>query len=164
MNKYSKTSKNISTKQKGDIAESIIVEFITLYGETTLSCYKPISDDDGIDLIVKEKGGSKTVFLQIKSRFGDEISNRQKHFSVKTKTIPEDRSLMAFIFCIFDIDKGEFSDLWFVPAKDFINSPNKSKDGKILRFARGNNKWDEFLIDKKELANKIREFMLINTV
>ena len=48
-------SKDVSTRQKGDIAEGRIAELITLYGDTTLSCYKPISDDEGIDLIVKEK-------------------------------------------------------------------------------------------------------------
>lgn len=55
-----KISKDVSTKQKGDITEARIAELITLYGDTTLSCYKPISDDEGIDLIVKEKGSLKT--------------------------------------------------------------------------------------------------------
>ena len=31
-------SKDVSTKQKGDIAEARIAELITLYGDTTLSC------------------------------------------------------------------------------------------------------------------------------
>lgn len=66
-----KISKDVSTKQKGDIAEARIAELIMLYGDTTLSCYKPISDDEGIDLIVKEKGSLKTMYIQIKSRFGD---------------------------------------------------------------------------------------------
>ena len=66
-----KISKDFSTKQKGDIAEARIAELVTRYGDTTLSCYKPISDDEGIDLIVKEKGSLKTMYVQIKSRFGD---------------------------------------------------------------------------------------------
>lgn len=53
--KIYKIPKDISTKQKGDIAEARIAELITLYGDATLSCYKPLSDDEGIDLIVKEK-------------------------------------------------------------------------------------------------------------
>ena len=58
--KIRRITKDISTKQKGDIAEARIAELVTLYGETTLSCYKPISDDEGIDLIVKEKGSFRT--------------------------------------------------------------------------------------------------------
>ena len=76
-------SKDVSTKQKGDIAEARIAELITLYGDTTLSCYKPISDDEGIDLIVKEKGSLKTMYIQIKSRFGD---NPDEIFTATTKT------------------------------------------------------------------------------
>jgi len=48
-------STNVSTKQKGDIAEARIAELVTLYGETSLSCYKPISDDEGIDLVLTIK-------------------------------------------------------------------------------------------------------------
>jgi hypothetical protein len=155
--------KKISTKQKGDIAEAKIAELIILYGDIALSCYKPISDDEGIDLIVKEKGSLKTMYIQIKSRFGDEKDNRYKTFTVKTTTIVEN-PLMAFIFCLFEIDKGDFSDsIWFVPAEDFIKLANKTKDGKFLRFVRGKkngkNIWENFLISKKELANKIIERM-----
>ena len=63
-------SKNISSQKKGSITEARIAELIILYGKTSLSCYKPISDDEGIDLIVKEKGSFKTMYIQIKSRFG----------------------------------------------------------------------------------------------
>ena len=57
-------SKDVSSKQKGDITEARIAELITLYGDTTLSCYKPISDDEGIDLIVKRKESLKTMYIQ----------------------------------------------------------------------------------------------------
>ena len=43
-------SPNVSSRQKGDIAEARIAELITLYGDTSLSCYKPISDDEGMIL------------------------------------------------------------------------------------------------------------------
>ena len=56
-------SKDISSKQKSDIAEARIAELITLYDDTTLSCYKLLSDDEGIDLIVKEKGSLKTMHI-----------------------------------------------------------------------------------------------------
>ncbi|MHB1646586.1 MAG: group I intron-associated PD-(D/E)XK endonuclease [bacterium] len=154
-----KISKNVSTKQKGDIAEARIAELIILYGDTTLSCYKPISDDDGVDLIVKEKGSLKTMYIQIKSRFGD---NPYKIFTATTKTTTiVDNYSTAVIFCFFDTDKGDLWDyLWFVPAPDFIKLANKLDSGKFLGFVAGrkkkeSNKWDNYLIDKKNLANQI---------
>lgn len=154
-----KISKAVSTKQKGDIAEARIAELITLYGDTCLSCYKPISDDEGLDLIVKEKGSLKTLYIQIKSRFGnnpDEIFTA----TTKTKSIVDNYS-MAMIFCYFDVEDGDLWDyLWFVPAPDFIKMSNQLAGGKSLGFVAGrkkkdSNKWDRFLIDKRSLANAI---------
>jgi hypothetical protein len=157
--KLYKIAKDVSTKQKGDIAEARIAELITLYGDTTLSCYKPLSDDEGIDLIVKEKGSLKTMYIQIKSRFGgnpDEIFTA----TVKAASIADNYS-MAVVFCYFDTDEGNlWNYLWFVPAPDLIKYANKLSGGKFLGFVAGrqkkeSNKWDDYLIDKRDLANSI---------
>jgi hypothetical protein len=159
MNKQWKVSKDVSTKQKGDIAEARIAELITLYGDTTLSCYKPLSDDEGIDLIVKEKGSLKTIYIQVKSRFGD---NPDAIFTATTKAVSiEDNYSMAIVFCFFDTEEGDLWDyLWFVPAPDFVKKANRLKGGRLLGFVAGrkkkeSNKWDQYLIDKRDLANTI---------
>jgi hypothetical protein len=154
-----KVSPNISSKQKGDIAEARIAELIALYGETSLSCYKPLSDDEGIDLIVKEKGTLKTMYIQIKSRYGD---NPDEIFTATTKaqSLAENYAI-AVVFCYFDTEEGDLWDyLWFVPAPDFIKKANQLSGGKMLGFVAGrkrkeSNKWDEYLIDKRDLANSI---------
>ncbi|MEA3272946.1 MAG: HTH domain-containing protein [Patescibacteria group bacterium] len=157
--KIYKISKDVSTKQKGDIAEARIAELVALYGDTTLSCYKPISDDEGIDLIVKEKGSLKTMYIQIKSRFGD---NPDGIFTATTKALGVvDNYSMATVFCFFDTEQGDIWEyLWFVPAPDFLKMANKLDNGKSLGFVAGrkrndSNKWDNYLIDKRDLANQI---------
>ncbi|GAI41021.1 unnamed protein product, partial [marine sediment metagenome] len=154
-----KISKDVSSRQKGDIAEARIAELITLYGDTTLACYKPISDDEGIDLIVKEKGSLKTMYIQIKSRFGD---NPDEVFTATTKTSGMvDNYSMAVVFCYFDTEEGDLWDyLWFVSAPDFIKYANKLTGRNMLGFVAGrqkkeSNKWDNYLIDKRDLANQI---------
>jgi len=158
-----KISKGISPRQKGGIAEARIAELITLYGDTTLACYKPISDDEGIDLIVKEKGSQKTMYIQVKSRFGDKPD---KVFTATTKTSSiTDNYQMAIVFCFFDTEQGDLWDyLWFVPAPDFLKKANRLQNNTNLGFVAGrrrneDNKWDEYLIDKRDLANKIIEQM-----
>jgi len=156
-------SKKISSKQKGDIAEARVAELVTLYGETSLSCYKPISDDEGIDLIVKEKGSLKTMYIQIKSRFGDNPDSIYTA-TVKASTVLDHYS-MGVIFCFFDTEQGDIWDyLWFVPAPDFLKMSNKLQGGKMLGFVAGrkkkeSNKWDEYLIDKRDLASAISNQM-----
>ncbi len=151
-------SPKVSSKQKGDIAEARIAELVTLYGETSLSCYKPISDDEGIDLIVKQKGNLKTMYVQIKSRFGSPEGIYTA--TVKAESIVDNYSV-ALVFCFFDTDKGDVWDyVWFVPAPDFLKLANQLQGGRMLGFVAGrnrreSNKWDQYLIDKRDLAGAI---------
>lgn len=158
-----KISEGISPKQKGDIAEARIAELITLYGDASLSCYKPLSDDEGIDIVVKRKGGNKTFYIQVKSRFNEDLKNVSV-MSIKRSTIM-DSSTMGIVFCLFDTTKGDLWDyVWFVPAKKFIRLANEQDKGQRLIFVAGkqrreSNKWDQYLIDKRDLANKIIDQM-----
>lgn len=154
-----KISQTLSTPQKGDIVEARVAELITLYGNN-LSCYRPISDDDGIDLIVKEKGSLNSIYIQVKSNFSDDFS-RPFVASVKKKSILDKHSL-GFVFCLFDTSKGDIHNyIWFVPAPDFIRLAHKDKND-LFGFVSGkqkkeNNKWDSFMIDKRDLAERIIE-------
>ena len=154
-----KLSADLSTRQKGDISEARVAELITLYGDVSLACYKPISDDEGIDLIVKEKGSLKTIYIQVKSRYG---ANPAEIFTATTDA-PSlvDNYSMALVFCYFDTEEGDLWDyLWFIPAPDFIKKANRLQSGKLFGFVAGrkrkdSNKWDAYLIDRRDLANSI---------
>lgn len=149
----------VSSKQKGDITEARIAELVTLYGDTEVSCFKPISDDEGIDLIVKPKGQLKSLYIQIKSRFGNDPSEIFTA-TVKASGVIDNYS-MAMVFCYFDTSDGDIWDyVWFVPAPDFIRKANKLQGGTSLGFVAGRkqseaNKWDEYLIDKTDLSAEI---------
>ncbi len=156
-------SKNVSTKQKGDIAESRIAELLVLYGSESLSCYKPVSDDDGIDIIAKKKKGTNHLFLQVKSRYGQGFPVSFTA-TVKTSTLI-DHDNMAVIFCFFDTEQGDLSEhLWMVPAHDFIVNANKLMGGTQLGFVAGmykkdGNKWDDYHFEKKDLAEKVISYI-----
>ena len=159
-----KISKSVTTQQKGDIAEARVAELITLYGEIPLSCYKPVSDDEGIDLIVKEKRNfKKTMYIQIKSSFGNDPTKAFKQ-KIKQSSIVENYS-MAIVFCFFDTEKGDLGDaLWFIPAPDFLKRAHHSKGGKEVAFVAGrtkkeSNNWNDYMIDKRDLGNAITKQM-----
>jgi len=155
-NEY-RIAETLSTAQKGNIVEARIAELITLYG-SHLSCYRPISDDDGIDLIVKEKGSLKSIYIQVKSNFSDDFS-RPFCATVKKRSAIDAYS-MSFVFCLFDTSKGDIYDyVWFVPSPDFVRMANKDKND-LLCFVsgkqrRGSNKWDAFMIDKRDLSGHV---------
>ncbi|MBL7197650.1 MAG: winged helix-turn-helix domain-containing protein [Candidatus Omnitrophica bacterium] len=163
-------TEGLSSRQKGDIAEARVAELIVLYGDKALSCYKPISDDEGIDLIVKEKGSLKTLYLQTKSRF--ELTPKGSKQFIQTPSVDSisNSYKMALVFVYFDVKKGDIHDkVWFVPAPDFIQRAhlipaNKEKKRKArYRFnaniERNDGRFGEFLIDKRDLANTILRLM-----
>lgn len=154
-----KVSETLMSVQKGNIVEARVSELILLYGNN-LSCYRPISDDEGIDLIVKEKSSLKSIYIQIKSNFSDDFS-RPFVATVKQRSVIDSYS-MAFVFCLFDTAKGDVHDyVWFVSAPDFIRMAHKDKND-LLGFVSGkqkkdSNKWDAFMIDKRDLAGRVIE-------
>lgn len=154
-----KLSETLNSVQKGNIAEARVSELITLYG-SKLSCYRPISDDEGIDLIVKEKYSLKSVYIQIKSNFSNDFSKAFVSTVKKEKVV--DSYSMAIVFCLFDTARGDIHDyVWFIPAPDFIRMATKDKND-LLGFVSGKtkkdgNKWDMFMIEKRDLSNKVIE-------
>ncbi len=165
-------SQTLSPRQKGDIAENRVAELIVLYGQRALSCYKPMSDDEGIDLIVKEKGTSlKSLYLQVKSRFGLSPSGSHRFVQAPARESIVDNFRMALVFVCFDSGKGDIHDkLWFVPAPDFISlarkiAANESKKMKARYLFSASIKtpakgvWAAYCVDKRGLADAIIEHM-----
>ncbi len=156
----------LNTKQQGDIAENRVAELIMLYGKG-LKCYRPVSDDEGIDLIVnlKKKNKIKSVYIQVKSTFG----HRQRGFvsSVKESSIWKDEN-MLFVFVYFDLTEGDiYENLFCIPAPAFLKLTKHSGSNKRRTFSVGlrhpeRSKYAEFMIEKRELANKVREFLTTN--
>lgn len=156
-------NKNLNTKQKGDIGEARIAELITLYGNEGLSCYKPISDDEGIDIIAKRRGKLDVAYIQVKTSYG--YKERGFVSSVKEKNIV-DKSRMLLVFAYFDLSQGDlFDQLFCIPAPDFLKlteNEKKSTNDRVFTVGLKNpdrSKYAEYMIEKRELANRIIEYL-----
>lgn len=158
-------SEQLTTKQKGDIAEARVAELITLYGNEGLSCYRPVSDDEGIDLIVKRREKLEIVYVQVKSTYGWGARDRGFVSTVKEKNL-QDKARNLLVFVYFDFTAGDLFDHAFcIPVPEFLklSKGEKNNTGKRV-FSVGlkspdKSKYAEFMIEKRELANKILEIM-----
>lgn len=156
-------TESLNSKQKGDIAEARVAELLTLYGDEGLTCYRPISDDEGIDIIVKRRGKLEVVYIQVKSSFG--YKDRGFVSTVKEKNIVgKERMIMVFVY--FDLSQGDiFDQVFCIPAPDFLRlTANEDKQPGERVFTVGlrnpdKSKYAEFMIEKRELANRIIEIM-----
>lgn len=156
-------NKDLTSKQKGDIGEARVAELITLYGDEGLSCYQPMSDDEGLDLIVKKRGSLDVVYIQVKTSYG--YKDRGFVSTVKEKNI-FNKERMLIVFTYFDLSEGDlFPNLFCIPAPDFLRlTANEEKNTTDRVFTVGlsnpdKSKYAEFMIEKRELANRILEIM-----
>jgi len=151
----------LSSTSKGDIVEDRIKELVLLYGQGLLSVYKPVSDTEGIDLIIVKSGIFQPIFLQVKSRF-----NLQKN-----RTIITDISLKTFnphhsyyvVIAYFNPSTLEINDyILLIPTEELRANAVivNTKYGQRYRVTTQLNpdsksKWAKYIIRKTELADKL---------
>ena len=77
----------LSTQAKGNVVEERIKELVVLQGQGLLNVYRPVIDNQGIDMIVVKNGVFQPIFLQVKSRFNmEEAGNFLIDINKKTMT------------------------------------------------------------------------------
>lgn len=160
---HHKVTDSLNTKQKGDISEARVAELLTLYGDEGLSCYRPISDDEGVDIIAKRREKLEVAYIQVKSSYG--YKDRGFVSTVREKQIIN-KVRMILVFVYFDLSNGDlFDQLFCIPAPDFLKlTANEEKKPGERVFTVGlrhpdKSKYAEFMIEKRELANRIIEIM-----
>jgi len=153
----------LSSTAKGDIVEDRIKEQLLLFGQGLLSVYKPVTDSEGIDLIIVKNGVFQPVFLQVKGRF-----NLQKSGAflcdIRMKTFKPHHSYFV-IGAYFDPKTLELHDkVLFVPTKIAEKEGIKVKANGETRCRittrlsdKTQSKWAPYIIDKKDIANKVLE-------
>lgn len=106
----------ITTTQIGAIGEHIAASQIMLASSGRLSPFLPMADDDGIDLLVRDKITGATLPIQIKSRTAIDRSTRGTvQFDVRLKTLSSDGYLLALLF---DWRAASLKRAWLVPMHE----------------------------------------------
>ena len=153
----------LSSTAKGNIIEDRIKEQIILYAQGLLSVYKPVTDSEGIDLIVVKNGVFQPLFLQVKGRF-----NLQKNGTficdIRMKTFKPHHSYFI-IGAYFNPKTLELHDkVLFVPTEVAEKQGTKIEtDGETrcrittLLSDKTHSKWAPYVVDKKDITNKILE-------
>jgi len=152
----------LSSVSKGNIVEDRIKELILLQGQGLLSVYKPVTDTEGIDLIIVKNGMFQPIFLQVKSRF----NLQRKNFitNINKKTFNSHHSYYI-IGAYFDLKNMElFNNLLLIPSSDVEKkaitlTPNNRPIYRIVSSLglESKSKWSEYLISKNVLADKLIE-------
>ena len=153
----------LSSTSKGDIVEDRIKELILLYGQGLLSVYKPVSDTEGIDLIVVKNGIFQPIFIQVKGRFNLQ-RNRAIIADIRLKSFNPHHSYYVVI-AYFNPNTLELDEhILFIPTEDIKEKAVivNTKYGQRYRVTihlnpESKSKWAKYIIKKSELADKLIE-------
>lgn len=152
----------LSSQAKGDIVEERIKELVVLHGQGLLSVYRPVTDTQGVDLIVTKAGQYQPIFLQVKGRFNVEKAGFFL-MDINSQTFTPHESYLV-VGAYFNPETLEIDEhLLLVPSSEVAEAPQVTSKGKVryrvqtaLSF-ESESRWAKYLIKKTELANNLIE-------
>jgi hypothetical protein len=154
----------LPSRTKGNIVEERIGQLILLYGRGLLNTYKPISDIEGIDLVVFKKDSFLTLYRQVKSKYqlrnGNlfQIGVKQRGFRA--------HEMFYVVGAYFNPEKMDLDDrLILIPSKEFQKKAVKVRNGTadalyVLTTTLSPNhksKFAKYIINKEQLVGNILE-------
>ena len=106
----------LTSTQKGAVTEHLVASVLTLASDGRLSPFMPMSDDDGVDLLVLDKVTNAVLAIQVKSAIAN-ASRKTVQFDVRKATlgVHANRYLLAVLF---DPDSVAIALSWLIPMSD----------------------------------------------
>ena len=126
----------LSSTQIGAIGENLLVNAVMKASNGRLSPFKPIADDDGLDVLFFDKETGNSVAIQLKCRTKTDRKSNSKErgntaqFDVRKATFKEARSAYL-VAALLNKTMTDFVCSWFIPMKE-LRRVGKSKSNKYV--------------------------------
>lgn len=147
----------LSSTQKGAIGENLLVNAVMRASNGRLSPFKPVADDDGIDVLFFDKETGKSVAIQLKCRRSTDHGGNTAQFDVREATFKPTRNAYL-VAALFTENMNDFDWAWFIPMKK-LPEVSKAKSGKYIitpsKAASSQDKFEKFRCKTNELAQYI---------
>jgi len=105
----------LTSTQIGAIGEAVIAAGLMLESDGRLAPFKPLADDDGIDLLLFDKETKKPIPLQIKCRRKvDNASAGTVEFDVRCNKVPPSGYVLTAL-----LDGPSVRTVWLIPVDAF---------------------------------------------
>jgi hypothetical protein len=119
-----------TSTQIGAMGECVAAAGILEGSVGRLSPFKPVADDDGMDLLLFDKLARKAIPLQIKTRRSyDDPKAQTVQFDVRLKTFAREGE--GYVLCI-KLDAVTIDTLWLIPAAEFAGVAKESPTHLII--------------------------------
>ncbi|HEY4940659.1 MAG TPA: hypothetical protein VII56_04475 [Rhizomicrobium sp.] len=120
---------SLTSTQRGAIGESVVATGLMLASGGQLSPYRPVADDDGVDLLLVDKLSRSIVQLQVKCRTKVDNEKAQTvQFDVQTNTFAE--GARGFTLGIL-LDGAVLQKAWLIPLAQ-LRTVARQGDDKLV--------------------------------
>uniref|UniRef100_E6PWM9 DUF4365 domain-containing protein n=1 Tax=mine drainage metagenome TaxID=410659 RepID=E6PWM9_9ZZZZ len=151
-------TQTLSSTQKGVIGENLLVNAVMKASKGQLSPFKPVADDDGIDVLFFNKETGTSVAIQLKCRTNTDGGGNTTQFDIRKATYNEERQAFV-VAALLNENMHGFDCLWFIPMKEVKRIGNKKTDKYVLtpsKIEGSADKYREFRCENHdELAKRI---------
>lgn len=148
--------------RKGRATEQLIAAICVLASGGELNALTALVDDEGVDLGLKRRNGTRTLDLQVKSGFVDERRNLRDRGTfiadVRRETF-QPRDDLYVLYVVVDGSRAEVIRAWLVPsaALEAHGFEVATKGRRMLRFQASakpatDDKWRPYRLERDELV------------
>lgn len=117
-------SKDERAARKGKAAEQLIAAVCVLATGTELNALTALVDDEGVDVAFKRRDGTRTLDVQVKTRFSDEQGSKQLREQHRLTAVVRAATFRVredfwLLFAAVDAARGVVDQAWLVPSGRF---------------------------------------------
>jgi hypothetical protein len=158
MNSYASDSQ---AGRKGKAVEHLIAASCILASGSDLNASTSLVDDEGVDLVFHRRGHSRTLAVQVKSRFeGTSLLTKKGSFVASVRDVTfRPRDDLYLLFVVVNATDAEFGPLWLVPSRVFAKRVKPKPNG-LRRFAASvkeqtKDQWVQYRLQKQDLPTRL---------
>jgi hypothetical protein len=124
----------------GRVVEDLVEAYALISSRGRLTSSRPSSDVDHKDFIFDERGGYRSIYLQVKGVTQTNILGQVRmHVSYPAGSLLSNRRFL-YLFCLLDVNLVRLRRMWLIPSPDFnrLAPRPKARPGRLdLAFVAG---------------------------
>jgi len=138
----------LTETQKGTLTKNVVCVELTAASGGQLACFRPLTDDVDVDVLVYHRHTKKTLFIMTKGRYATlKKSTKTVHFQIRRDAIEPHENL--YLLCVFfeqAVAAPKPRVYWLVPSLEFVEKAGKGRDYVMRPSISPNSrtKWDEY--------------------
>lgn len=155
---------SLSSTQVGVIGENLLVNAVMKASDGRLSPFRPIADDDGLDVLFFDKETGNSVAIQLKCRTvttrkrGSDERGKVAYFQVRKVTLNEARRAYL-LAALVNPQLTEFVATWFIPMEELLHIGRDASDKWVIQPSKAEGSADRYTryrcLTSDELAQNI---------